>query len=85
MSPNPPSIDDHLACAGDGQGRRYVWLRRSAVLLGIGLIIAAVIVVWRQHETVNQAICHETAFAAELTEYDDETGRSIQRFYRSQS
>ena len=36
-------------------------------------------------ETVNQAICHETPFAAELIEYDDETGRSVQRFYRSTS
>ncbi len=36
-------------------------------------------------ETVNQAICHETPFATELTEYDDETGRSVQRFYRRQS
>lgn len=35
-------------------------------------------------ETVNQAICHETPFAAELPEYDDETGRNVQRFYRSQ-
>ena len=36
-------------------------------------------------ETVNRAICHETPFAADLLEYDDETGRSIQRFYRSTS
>ena len=33
-------------------------------------------------ETVNRAICHETPFAAELVEYDDLTGRSIQRFFR---
>ena len=32
--------------------------------------------------TVNQAICDGTPFAAELIEYDDETGRSVQRFYR---
>lgn len=36
-------------------------------------------------ETVNRAICYETPFAAELLEHDDETGRSIQRFYRSTS
>lgn len=36
-------------------------------------------------ETVNRAICHETPFAAELVEYDDQTGRSIQRFYRRRS
>ncbi len=36
-------------------------------------------------ETVNRAICHQTPFAAELLQYDDETGRSIQRFYRSRS
>lgn len=33
--------------------------------------------------TVNRAICHQTPFAAELLEYDNETGRSVQRFYRS--
>ncbi|NUQ62366.1 MAG: hypothetical protein HUU20_07750 [Pirellulales bacterium] len=32
--------------------------------------------------TVNEAICEGTAFAAELLDYDDETGRSIQHFYR---
>ena len=35
--------------------------------------------------TVHRAICHQTPFAAELLEYDDETGRSIQRFYRTPS
>jgi len=33
-------------------------------------------------KTVNEAICRDTPFAAELVEYDDQTGRSIQRFYR---
>ena len=33
-------------------------------------------------ETVNRAICHETPFAAELVEYDELTGRGIQRFFR---
>ena len=32
--------------------------------------------------TVNEAICEGTPFAAELVAYDEETGRSIQRFYR---
>jgi len=32
--------------------------------------------------TVNRAICHETPFDAELLEYDERTGRSVQRFYR---
>lgn len=32
--------------------------------------------------TVNEAICEGTPFAAELLEYDDETGRSVQRFTR---
>ena len=32
--------------------------------------------------TVNQAICEGTDFAAELSEYDAQTGRSVQRFYR---
>lgn len=36
-------------------------------------------------DTVNRAICHETPFTAELTEYDDETGSNVQRFYRSQT
>lgn len=32
--------------------------------------------------TVNEAICEGTPFAAELLEYDDQTGRSVQRFIR---
>lgn len=32
--------------------------------------------------TVNQKICEGTPFAAELVEYDEQTGRSVQRFYR---
>ncbi len=32
-------------------------------------------------DTVNRAICEGTPFAAELVEYDEETGRSTQRFY----
>ena len=32
--------------------------------------------------TVNEAICAGTPFAAELSEYDPETGRSVQRFTR---
>ena len=35
-------------------------------------------------EIVNRAICHETPFAAEVLDYDDETGRSVQRFHRRQ-
>ena len=34
--------------------------------------------------TVNEALVAGTDFAAELVEYDDETGRSVQRFYRRQ-
>jgi hypothetical protein len=33
-------------------------------------------------DTVNQAICDGTPFASELVEYEEETGRSVQRFYR---
>lgn len=33
-------------------------------------------------KTVNEAICEGTPFAFELLEYDDETGASVQRFYR---
>jgi hypothetical protein len=33
-------------------------------------------------KTVNETICEGTDFAAELVEYDEATGRSIQRFYR---
>jgi len=36
-------------------------------------------------DVVNRAVCHGTPFAAELLEYDDQTGRSVQRFYRSRS
>ena len=32
--------------------------------------------------TVNDAICEATGFAAELLEYEAQTGRSVQRFYR---
>jgi len=32
--------------------------------------------------TVNEAICDDTAYRAELVEYDDATGRSVQRFCR---
>jgi len=32
--------------------------------------------------TVNDALCEETPFAAELLEYTEETGQSRQRFYR---
>ncbi len=32
--------------------------------------------------TVNQTLCEGTLFAAELLEYDQQTGRSTQRFYR---
>ncbi len=32
--------------------------------------------------TVNEAICEGTPFAFELVEYDEQTGKSIQRFYR---
>lgn len=33
-------------------------------------------------KTVYPAICEDTPFAAEVTEYDDETGRSVVRFRR---
>jgi len=32
--------------------------------------------------TVNEALCEGTPFTAELLEYDDETGRNVQRFTR---
>jgi hypothetical protein len=32
--------------------------------------------------TVNEALCEGTAFAAELAQYDEQSGRSVQRFYR---
>jgi len=32
--------------------------------------------------TVDEALCEGTPYAAELTEYDPETGRSVQRFFR---
>jgi len=35
--------------------------------------------------TVNEALCEGTAFAAELLEYDPQTGAGVQRFYRKQS
>lgn len=33
-------------------------------------------------DTVNRAVCDGTPFAAELVEYEEQTGRSVQRFYR---
>ena len=32
--------------------------------------------------TVNEAICEGTPFAAELVDYDEATGRRVERFYR---
>ncbi len=32
--------------------------------------------------TVNQAMCERTPYAAELLEYDEQTGKSVQRFSR---
>lgn len=32
--------------------------------------------------TVNEALCQSTPFAAELLNYDEETGRGVQHFYR---
>jgi len=32
--------------------------------------------------TVNETLCGETPFTAELLEYDEATGRGVQRFYR---
>lgn len=32
--------------------------------------------------TVNEALCDETPYAAELLDYDPQTGRCIQRFFR---
>lgn len=31
--------------------------------------------------TVNESLCEDMPFAAELVEYDPQTGRSVQRFY----
>ena len=33
-------------------------------------------------KTVNDALCEDTPFAAELVEYDEQTGQSVQRFWR---
>lgn len=35
--------------------------------------------------TVNEALCEGTAFAAELVEYDEQTGGGTQRFFRRAS
>jgi len=35
--------------------------------------------------TVNEAICEGTPFAAELAEYDPQSGRNVQRFYRRET
>jgi hypothetical protein len=36
-------------------------------------------------KTLNEALCKGSPFTAELIEYDKETGRSVQRFYRRKS
>ena len=36
-------------------------------------------------KTVNEALCEDSEFCAELVEYDPQTGRSVQRFSRSRS
>lgn len=33
-------------------------------------------------KTVNETLCKDTPFSAELLEYDEQTGHSVQRFYR---
>ena len=33
-------------------------------------------------KTVNETLCEDTPFAAEWVEYDEQTGRSVQRFFR---
>ena len=35
-------------------------------------------------KTVNESLCEGTPYAFELVEYDMQTGRSVQRFYRRQ-
>ena len=35
-------------------------------------------------KTVNETFCEGTPYAFELVEYDMQTGRSVQRFYRRQ-
>ena len=32
--------------------------------------------------SVNEALCEDTPFTAKLVEYDEQTGRSVQRFHR---
>jgi len=34
--------------------------------------------------TVNEALCEDTSYTAELLEYDEQTGRSVMRFRRRQ-
>ena len=36
-------------------------------------------------KTVNETICEGSDFAFELIDYDEQTGQSLQRFYRRQS
>ncbi len=36
-------------------------------------------------KTVNEALCEDSEFSAELVEYDRQSGRSVQRFYRRRS
>ena len=36
-------------------------------------------------KTVNEVLCEGSEFSAELVEYDPQTGRSVQRFWRSRS
>lgn len=36
---------------------------------------------YETHVAVNDAICEDTPFAAEMPEYDQATGRSVQRFF----
>ena len=35
--------------------------------------------------TVNEAICEGSGFTAELLKYDEQTGRSVQKFFRRES
>jgi hypothetical protein len=49
-------MDDASDTAGVARLARRRWWRGIAVLLGVGLVVAALIVVWRQHEAVTLAI-----------------------------
>lgn len=87
------ALHDHFAKVYQGEGAE-VRMKLTDDELFIELDACPAVTHMRQHgypvarlfhettRTVNEALCESTPFAAELLDYDHQTGRSVQHFYR---